>query len=125
MDTSGPRIPARFDPDPWDEDLAHSTPNGRQAAEAGRRDYEPKGIPRSHLKPCKAEGQDGTMLPQCFKVYVPQPDGKFGMVFKSVLIAGQLQLDFLAFGVRHHPKGSHALTLYEVAHIRLQDHGRN
>ncbi len=125
MSTSEPRIPARFDPDPWDEDLARSTSTGRQAAEAARRDYEPNGIPRSHLKPCEAEGRDGTELPQCFKVYVPRPDGRFGMVFKAVLIDGRLQMDFVAFGMRHHPKRSHALTVYEVAHIRLHDHEQN
>jgi hypothetical protein len=29
---------------------------------------------------CEAEGRDGTRLPACFKVYLPEPDGKFGMV---------------------------------------------
>lgn len=43
------------------------------------------------------------------------------MVFKAVLIDGQVQMNFVAFGVRHHPKGSHALTVYEVAHTRLDD----
>jgi hypothetical protein len=28
-------------------------------------------------------------------------------------------LRYLAFGVRHHPKGSHAETVYEIAHRRL------
>jgi len=43
MPPSEPRFPARFDPDPWDEDLARSTTTGRQAAQAARRDYEPNG----------------------------------------------------------------------------------
>jgi hypothetical protein len=30
-------------------------------------------------------------------------------------------LAFLAFGVRHHPRRSHALTVYQVAHRRLHD----
>jgi hypothetical protein len=29
--------------------------------------------------------------------------------------------DYLAFGVRHHPAGSNAPTLYEIAHRRLHD----
>ena len=40
MPTSEPRFPARFDPDPWDEDLARSTPAGATAAQNARRDYE-------------------------------------------------------------------------------------
>ncbi len=119
MSTSDPRFPARFDPDPWDEDLAHSTPAGQTAAEAGRRDYELDGIPRSHLKPCEAEGRDGANLTDCAKVYLPPRDGRFGMVFTIDRKADQPALEFLAFGVRHHPKRSHAPTVYEIAHRRL------
>lgn len=119
MSPSEPRLPARFDPDPWDEDLARSTTTGRQAAQAARRDYEPNGIPRSHLKPCEAEGSDGTSLPDCAKIYLPQPNGKFGMVFTIDRKADKPTLLFLAFGVRHHPKRSHAPTVYEIAHQRL------
>lgn len=119
MPPSEPRFPARFDPDPWDEDLARSTPAGRQTAQAARRDYQPNGIPRSHLKPCEAQGSDGTNLPDCVKGYLPQPNGKFGMVFTIDRKADKPTLLFLAFGVRHHPKGSNALTVYELAHQRL------
>lgn len=119
MGPSEPRFPARFDPDPWDEDLAHSTPAGRTAAEAARRDYEPDGVPRSHLRPCEAQGRDGTSLSDCAKVYLPSPDGRFGMVFTIDRKADKPALEFLAFGIRHHPKGSHAPTVYELAHRRL------
>ncbi len=118
MSTSEPRIPARFDPSPWDEDLAHSTPAGRTAAHNARRAYEPDGIPRSRLKPCEAEGRDGTRLPYCFKVYVTHPDGPWGVVFKTVLVDCRLHMDFLAFGLRH-PTGPGALSVYEVADRRL------
>jgi hypothetical protein len=67
MSTPEPRFPARFDPDPWDEDLARSTRAARTAA------------------------QD-----------------------KPTLL-------FLAFGVRHYPPNSHALTVYEIAYNRLHD----
>lgn len=30
-----------------------------------------------------------------------------------------LGLRYLAFGVRHHPKNSHAETVYQIAHRRL------
>lgn len=119
MSTSEPRFPARFEPDPWDEDLARSTSAGHQAAGAARHDYQPNGIPISHLKACEAEGRDGTNLPDCAKVYLPQPDGKFGAIFKAVRIDGRLRLDFLAFGMRHHPPNSHAPTVYDIAHRRL------
>lgn len=125
MSASEPRFPARFDPDPWDEDLTRSTPAGRMAAEVARRAYEADGVPRSRLRPCDAQGRDRTNLPQCFKVYVPHPGGRFGMVFTIDSKDGKPILMFLAFGVRHHPPGSHALTVYEIAHSRLHDRERN
>lgn len=119
MSPTEPRFPARFAPDYWDEDLARSTPAGRTAARRARSDYEPDGIPRAHLRPCDEEGRDGTNLPQCFKVYLPRPDGRFGMVLTIDSSADELTLLFLAFGVRHHPEGSHAPTVYEIADQRL------
>ncbi len=119
MSTSDPRFPARFDPAPWEEDLARSAVSGRASAYDARRDYEPRGVPVSHLKACEAEGRDGTKLPAYLKAYVPQPDGKFGMVFTIDSEAHKPALLFLAFGVRHHPSGSHAPTVYEIAHQRL------
>jgi hypothetical protein len=121
MSTPEPRFPARFDAHSWDEDLARTTPAGRQAAEAARRDYEADGIPASHLKPCDEEGRDGNNLPQCVKAYLPQPNGRFGIVFEAVRIDRRLRLEYIAFGVRHHPKDSHAATVYELAHQRLNE----
>jgi hypothetical protein len=121
MSKSEPRFPARFDPDPWGEDLAGSTSAGQAAAENTRRDYEANGVPRSHLKLCEEEGHDGTNLPQCFKVYIPHPSGRFGIVFAIDGEADKPTLVFLAFGIRHHPPDSHALTVYEIAHSRLHD----
>jgi hypothetical protein len=119
MPPSDPHFPVRFDPRPWDEDLARSTPNGNTAARNARRDYERSGIPRSRLRPCEADGRDGTNLPDCTKVYLPQPDGRFGMIFTVDRQADKPALEFLAFGVRHHPAGSHAPTVYEIADQRL------
>lgn len=31
------------------------------------------------------------------------------------------RMDFLAFGVRHHPKRSHALTVYDIADERVAE----
>lgn len=119
--TSEPRFAARFDADAFREDMARATPAGREAAEAAKRDYEKDGIPRSQLRPCDPEGRDGTKLPQCLKVYLPPPTGRFGMVFKFVIADGKPRLDFLAFGVRHHPAESSARTVYEIAHRRLEE----
>jgi hypothetical protein len=116
---SEPHFLVRFDTDAFAEDLAHSSPNGRTAGDGARRKYETTGVPFSHLKPCEKEGRDGAKLPDCAKAYVPQPDGKWGMVFHAIMIAGKLHMECLAFGVRHHPDGSHALTVYDVASRRL------
>jgi hypothetical protein len=116
---SEPHFPARFNPDAFDEDLAHSTPAGRTAAIAARREYETGGVPFSHLKPCEPVGRDGTELPDCAKVYVPHPNGKWGMVFHAFMVDRKVHLHCLAFGVRHHPDDSHALDVYKVAARRL------
>jgi hypothetical protein len=119
--TGEPRFPARFDAEAFREDASRATSAARVAAETARQDYEASGIPRSALRPCDAEGRDGTELPQCLKVYLPSPAGPFGMVFKFVMAEDSPRLDFLAFGVRHHPRESNAWTVYEVAHQRLND----
>jgi hypothetical protein len=100
--------------------MARTTPAGRDAAEAARRRYEASGVPRSELGPCDPEHRDGTKLPQCLKVYLPPPTGRFGMVFRFVISDDVPRLDYLAFGVRHHPADSNAPTVYEIAHRRLQ-----
>jgi hypothetical protein len=121
MTTSGVRFPARFDPDTWERDLARSTPAGRAAAEAAKADYEPSGVPREHLHPCEPEGRDGNNLENCLKVYVPHPNGKWGIVFEAVEVDSRLRLEFISFGVRHHPKGAHALTVYDFAGERVAE----
>ena len=119
MSTSDPRFPARFDPEAWATDRARSTPAGRIAAETARHDYEQNGIPQSHLRPCEPEGRTGINLPDCAKVYVPHPNGRWGIVFRAILLDGRFELRHLAFGVRHHPRGSHALDVYDIAGARL------
>jgi hypothetical protein len=72
------------------------------------------------LLACDEEGADGTQLAHCLKVYLPPPDGKFGMVFRVERRDGKLRLVYAAFGVRHHPRDSNAPTVYQIAHDRLQ-----
>ncbi|HEV3319881.1 MAG TPA: hypothetical protein VG053_09190 [Solirubrobacteraceae bacterium] len=115
----GAAVRVVFDEDSWSEDMARTTPNGQAVAEATRRDYEGAGCPGEDLLACDGEARDGTRLPECAKVYLPSPDGKFGMVFDIDRQAGSLVLAYLAFGTRHHPKESRAPSVYEIAHRRL------
>jgi hypothetical protein len=113
--------PVGFDEVAWSEDLRNSTDAGRTAATTKRAALERDGQPIHELLACDEAAQDGTSLPGCVKTYVPWPDGKWGIVY---LIARdpkttRLSLDVLAFGVRHHPRKSHAPTVYEVAHQRM------
>ena len=41
------------------------------------------------------------------------------MVFGLAVADGRLRLVYLAFGLRHHRRGSSAQTAYEIAHQRL------
>jgi len=96
---------AHFDADAWEEDLPRTTPAGRQVAETARKEYEQHGVPITQLRRVTEHGHDRTVLPDCMKVYVPAPDGRFGMIFVLKFEPdGRPVLMFLAFGVRHHPK---------------------
>jgi hypothetical protein len=118
-----PGARAHFDPDAWEEDLARTTPAGREAADEARRDYERKGVPIEQLRRVAEHGDDHTNLPDCAKVYLPQPNGRFGMVFMLKFEPnGRPVLAFLAFGVRHHPRRSRRPTVYQLAHLRM--HGQ-
>lgn len=109
-----------FDDTTFAEDLAHAGPAGRRAGEQKRAETERDGQPADELITCDAEGRDGTKLPGCFKTYVPWPTGRWGMVFELRIDEDRRPyLAFLAFGVRHHPRGSHARTVYDIAHTRL------
>jgi hypothetical protein len=115
-------FPAYFDQTAWEEDLARSTPAGRHAAEIARRDYERGGVPVEHLRRVQEHGDDGTVLPDCAKVYLPLPAGRFGMIFRAIRVEDKPLLAYLAFGVRHHPRSSRRPTVYQLAHQRL--HGQ-
>jgi hypothetical protein len=116
------RARAHFDPDTWEEDLARTTPAGRAVAEGARREYARIGIPIAQLRRVAEHGRDHTELLDCAKVYLPSPDGRFGMIFMLKLDAdGRPVLTYLAFGVRHHPRGSRSSTVYQLAHQRLHD----
>jgi hypothetical protein len=113
------RAPALFDNALFAEDLKRASDTGRKVALASRAEYEPHGVPLDDLLACEDEGPEGTALAHCMKIYLPRPSGKFGMVFRIALCEGKAQLVYAAFGVRHHPRDSHAPTVYEIAHSRL------
>ncbi len=98
---------------------------GRTVAGAGRREFEARGVPINQLKPCDAEGSDGTQLPNCVKVYLPAPDGPHGMVFEIVRIEGRLQSLFAAFGLRHPGDLVRQPSVYRIAHRRLHQQSSN
>ncbi len=113
--------PVAFTDDAFSEDIARGDGGGRAVAEAARKRYEQDGVPVDELRHAQDEGPDRTTLPACLKVYLPPPAGRFGMVFELVIHDTGARLRYLAFGTRHHPKESHALTVYEIAHRRLND----
>jgi hypothetical protein len=105
------------------EDTMRSGRVGAEALRQARSRFEREGVEIQALRRCDPEGRDGTKLPACFKVYLPAPSGKFGMVLRFVRDGDGLALRYLAFGVRHHPRDSNAQSVYEVAHRRL--HGQS
>jgi hypothetical protein len=120
-DNPSRRAPAAFDDGAFAEDLDRAGDNGGQVARAARSEYEHEGVPLDALMACAEEGRDGTLLANCVKVYLPPPIGNYGMVFRIERRKGRTVLAYAAFGVRHHPKDSHAPTVYEIAHRRLHE----
>jgi len=76
--------PVVFTDDAFDEDVARAGSGGRVAAEVARQKYERDGVPVDELREVQDEGRDGTILPNCLKVYLPRPDGRFGIVKEPV-----------------------------------------
>jgi hypothetical protein len=101
--------------------MRRTSDTGREVALASRAEYEGHGVPLDELLACEEEGPEGTALAHCMKIYLPRPAGKFGMVFRIALRENKARLAYAAFGVRHHPRDSHAPTVYEIADCRLRD----
>lgn len=121
MSTKGPVFPVAFDELAIAEDLARLGEAGAEAlAELGREIDRLGGLPRGRLMACEPEGPDGTRLGGCVKTYIPWPAGRFGAVMIAVSHPERpIGLQVIAFGVRHQPRESHALSVYKVAHHRL------
>jgi hypothetical protein len=103
------------------EDTMRSGRAGAKALREARSQFEREGVEIKILRRCDPEHRDGPQLPACFKIYLPPPAGKFGMVLRFIRDSEGLALRYLAFGVRHHPRDSNAPTVYDIAHRRLHD----
>lgn len=116
----GPVFRVTFDDASLAEDLAHASAAGRTVALDARRKLAAHGIARSLLRPCSAEGRDGTRLAGCVKTYLPAPAGDWGMVLELRLDQrGRPLLHCLAFG-RRHPRRPSQPSVYQVADRRLR-----
>jgi hypothetical protein len=120
-----PVFPVGFDDDALTEDLDRLPASAEIALRSFRKEVRRGGgVPQLRLMACQAEGRDGTRLGGCVKTYIPWPDGRFGVVFVAVTHPNRpMALRAIAFGVRHHPRGSNAQTVYEVADRRLSGSG--
>jgi hypothetical protein len=92
--------PVIFDEHIFQEDLAYTNVTGIAVARLTRHRYESQGIPVAELRLTEAKGPHGAILPQCLKVYLPPPDGPFGMVFRLMVDDTGAHLQYLAFGQR-------------------------
>jgi hypothetical protein len=119
----GAHFRVEFDDATFAEDLEHtSSDTGRALAQRERDKLTAERLPPDQLKRCDTEARDGTSLPGCVKIYIPEPDGRWGMVFQLRISSyGRPFLACLAFGTRH-PTDPGALSVYQLAHQRI--HGQ-
>lgn len=115
---SGPTFPVHIDERELAEDLAHMSGAGRAAIESTIQRLGTNGVPAAQLRRCDPEAQDGTRLPGCVKLYIPQPVGQWGAVFLGGALSEAPTLFLLAVGNRH-PSGPWKPSVYEIAHRRL------
>lgn len=80
------------------------------------------GLPATSVRRCDPEGRDGTQLPNCVKLYMPEDENKWGLVLLARRIRDR-PIVFVAFayGVRH-PTGT-TPSVYQIAHRRLHAAG--
>lgn len=116
--SDGPAFPVIVDEEALAEDLAHASEAARAAIEPMVARLRESGAPARWLKRCEEEARDGTSLPGCVKMYIPQPDGQWGAVFLGTTVNGTLTLILLAVGERH-PAAMWRPSVYQVADRRL------
>ena len=113
-----PRFAARVEERWLSNDLSHASEAGKAAIEPMVAQLQSEGCRADWLRPCEKEGHDGTRLPGCVKLYIPQPDGQWGAVFAGEEEDSKPALVLLAVGERH-PKKPWRPSVYEVADRRL------
>jgi hypothetical protein len=121
-------VSIRFDCEEWREEVERLDERAvsRTQAERARREID-GGKATVHLQKCEADGEGGTRLPGCMKLYVPlgrqgASEAPFGFVFQLAQDSdGSFVWNFIAFGERH-PDNPATRTVYERAQHRL--HGR-
>ncbi len=115
---AGPRFEVRVVDEVLAEDLVRCTPAARAAIELMVATLRDDGAPRGWLLRCEEEGQDGTRLKGCVKLYIPQPAGQWGAVLAGDEEATKPALVLVAVGERH-PVRPWKPSVYEMAHRRL------
>jgi hypothetical protein len=115
---AGPRFEVRVVDEVLAEDLVRCTPAARSAIEPMVATLRDEGTPREWLLRCEEEGQDGTRLKGCVKLYIPQPAGQWGAVLAGDKEATKPALVLVAVGERH-PARPWKSSVYEIAHRRL------
>lgn len=113
---------AVFDEALWEEDLHGMSLGAREAAAAMRARLEALGTPTDDavFLECATEEAKGRDLPFHRKLRVPAPDGPWGMVFAPARLDGEPVWVCRAFGMRHPPKESRKLDVYDIAARRLR-----
>jgi hypothetical protein len=119
------RLAVRFDETVWREAVRGFSGEAARVAAAARSRTEAEGVALAELRPCDAEGPDGTTLAGCAKLYLPVGDAPpsqrpFAFVLQLARAQDELVWVFVAFGPRHPRQG--VRSVYERAHRQL--HGR-
>lgn len=114
----GPRFEVRVVEEVLTEDLARCTSAARVAIESMLTTLREEGAPREWLLRCEEEGQDGTRLKGCVKLYIPQPAGQWGAVLAGDEEASKPALVLIAVAERH-PARPWKPSVYEIAHRRI------
>jgi hypothetical protein len=65
----------RFDEAVWREAVRGFAGRPLQIATSGRSASEDRGVALADVRPCEAEGPDGTRLAGCAKLYLPANEG--------------------------------------------------